>query len=142
MLDEVLEIHKKNVGVLRMETTEAVQDDQDLAKMYTPGVAELSLMIEKNHALARELTISGKLVAVITDGSAVLGLGNVGNQAGLPIVEGKALLYKNLAGVNAIPLAIEQKSVDEIVQTIVNLQNSFAGIHLEDIAAPQCFEIE
>ena len=112
MLDEVLEIHKKNVGVLRMETTEAVQDDQDLAKMYTPGVAELSLMIEKNHALARELTISGKLVAVITDGSAVLGLGNVGNQAGLPIVEGKALLYKNLAGVNAIPLAIEQKSVD------------------------------
>lgn len=136
MLDEVLEIHKKNVGVLRMETTEAVQDDQDLAKMYTPGVAELSLMIEKNHALARELTISGKLVAVITDGSAVLGLGNVGNQAGLPIVEGKALLYKNLAGVNAIPLAIEQKSVDEIVQTIVNLQNSFAGIHLEDIAAP------
>ena len=80
--------------------------------MYTPGVAELSLMIEKNHALARELTISGKLVAVITDGSAVLGLGNVGNQAGLPIVEGKALLYKNLAGVNAIPLAIEQKSVD------------------------------
>ena len=142
MLDEVLEIHKKNVGVLRMETTEAVQDDQDLAKMYTPGVAELSLMIEKNHALARELTISGKLVAVITDGSAVLGLGNVGNQAGLPIVEGKALLYKNLAGVNAIPLAIEQKSVDEIVQTIVNLQNSFAGIHLEDIAAPKCFEIE
>ncbi|EFT95496.1 NAD(P)-dependent malic enzyme [Enterococcus faecalis] len=142
MFDEVVDIHKKNIGVLKLATTESVQNSQDLAKMYTPGVAELSLMIEKNHNLARELTISGKLVAIITDGSAVLGLGNVGAQAGLPIVEGKALLYKNLAGVDAIPLAIEQRSVNEIVQTIENLQSSFAGIHLEDIAAPKCFEIE
>ncbi len=142
MFDEVLDIHKKNIGVLKLATTESVHNNQDLAKMYTPGVAELSLMIEKNHNLARELTISGKLVAIITDGSAVLGLGNVGAQAGLPIVEGKALLYKDLAEVDAIPLAIEQRSVNEIVQTIGNLQSSFAGIHLEDIAAPKCFEIE
>ncbi|HEM8316439.1 TPA: NADP-dependent malic enzyme [Enterococcus faecalis] len=142
MLEEVLAIHQKNIGVLSLEATEAVLNHHDLAKMYTPGVAELSLMIAQNHELAREWTISGKLIAVITDGSAVLGLGNMDTQAGLPIVEGKALLYKNLAGVDAIPLALEQKSVDEMVQTIENLQNSFAGIHLEDISAPKCFEIE
>ncbi|HGW2912370.1 TPA: NADP-dependent malic enzyme [Enterococcus faecalis] len=142
MLEEVLAIHQKNIGVLSLEATEAVLNHHDLAKMYTPGVAELSLMIAQNHELAREWTISGKLIAVITDGSAVLGLGNMCTQAGLPIVEGKALLYKNLAGVDAIPLALEQKSVDEMVQTIENLQNSFAGIHLEDISAPKCFEIE
>ena len=142
VLEEVLAIHQKNIGVLSLEATEAVLNHHDLAKMYTPGVAELSLMIAQNHELAREWTISGKLIAVITDGSAVLGLGNMGTQAGLPIVEGKALLYKNLAGVDAIPLAPEQKSVDEMVQTIENLQNSFAGIHLEDISAPKCFEIE
>lgn len=142
VLEEVLAIHQKNIGVLSLEATEAVLNHHDLAKMYTPGVAELSLMIAQNHELAREWTISGKLIAVITDGSAVLGLGNMGTQAGLPIVEGKALLYKNLAGVDAIPLALEKKSVDEMVQTIENLQNSFAGIHLEDISAPKCFEIE
>ena len=142
VLEEILAIHQKNIGVLSLEATEAVLNHHDLAKMYTPGVAELSLMIAQNHELAREWTISGKLIAVITDGSAVLGLGNMGTQAGLPIVEGKALLYKNLAGVYAIPLALEQKSVDEMVQTIENLQNSFAGIHLEDISAPKCFEIE
>lgn len=142
VLEEVLAIHQKNIGVLSLEATEAVLNHHDLAKMYTPGVAELSLMIAQNHELAREWTISGKLIAVITDGSAVLGLGNMGTQAGLPIVEGKSLLYKNLAGVDAIPLALEQKSVDEMVQTIENLQNSFAGIHLEDISAPKCFEIE
>ena len=142
VLEEVLAIHQKNIGVLSLEATEAVLNHHDLAKMYTPGVADLSLMIAQNHELAREWTISGKLIAVITDGSAVLGLGNMGTQAGLPIVEGKALLYKNLAGVDAIPLALEQKSVDEMVQTIENLQNSFAGIHLEDISAPKCFEIE
>ena len=142
VLEEVLAIHQKNIGVLSLEATEAVLNHHDLAKMYTPGVAELSLMIAQNHELAREWTISGKLIAVITDGSAVLGLGNMGTQAGLPIVEGKALLYKNLAGVDAIPLALEQKSVDEMVQTIENLQNSFAVIHLEDISAPKCFEIE
>lgn len=142
VLEEILAIHQKNIGVLSLEATEAVLNHHDLAKMYTPGVAELSLMIAQNHELAREWTISGKLIAVITDGSAVLGLGKMGTQAGLPIVEGKALLYKNLAGVDAIPLALEQKSVDEMVQTIENLQNSFAGIHLEDISAPKCFEIE
>lgn len=142
VLEEILAIHQKNIGVLSLEATEAVLNHHDLAKMYTPGIAELSLMIAQNHELAREWTISGKLIAVITDGSAVLGLGNMGTQAGLPIVEGKALLYKNLAGVDAIPLALEQKSVDEMVQTIENLQNSFAGIHLEDISAPKCFEIE
>ncbi|MCC3237845.1 NAD-dependent malic enzyme, partial [Pediococcus acidilactici] len=89
-----------------------------------------------------ELTISGKLVAVVTDGSAGLGLGDIGPSAGLPVVEGKALLYKELSGVNAIPLALSQSSVPEFVKTVKNISKSFAGIHLEDIKAPRCFEIE
>jgi len=92
--------------------------------------------------LAHEYTVSGKLVAIITDGSAVLGLGDIGPQGGLPVIEGKALLYKRLANVNAIPLALDQVDVDDFVQTVVNISKSFAGIHLEDIAAPRCFEIE
>ena len=141
MKSEVIELHNRNTGVLKVQGLIDVENEDDLAKAYTPGVAELSLMISKNNDLARELTISGKLICVITDGTAVLGLGNVGSQAGLPIVEGKSLLYKSLADVNAIPMAINQISVDEIVETIKNIENSFAGIHLEDIAAPQCFEI-
>jgi malate dehydrogenase (oxaloacetate-decarboxylating) len=142
MEDKVLEMHKKHTGVLSIQPNLNVTNSQDLANAYTPGVAEISLLIEKDHDLAREYTVSGKLVAVVTDGSAVLGLGNIGSQAGLPIVEGKSLLYKTLAGVDAIPLTLEQRPADEIVQTLRNLQNSFGGIHLEDIAAPACFEIE
>lgn len=138
---EVIELHNKNTGVLKVQGLIDIDNEDDLAKAYTPGVAELSLMINKNNDLARELTVSGKLICVITDGTAVLGLGNVGSQAGLPIVEGKSLLYKSLADVNAIPMAINQISVNQIVETIKNIENSFAGIHLEDIAAPQCFEI-
>jgi malate dehydrogenase (oxaloacetate-decarboxylating) len=142
MEDKVLEMHKKHTGVLSIQPNINVTNSQDLANAYTPGVAEISLLIEKDHDLAREYTVSGKLVAVVTDGSAVLGLGNIGSQAGLPIVEGKSLLYKTLAGVDAIPLTLEQRPADEVVQTLRNLQNSFGGIHLEDIAAPACFEIE
>ncbi|OIL25830.1 NAD(P)-dependent malic enzyme, partial [Oenococcus oeni] len=132
----------KNVGVLDFKADMDVESRQDLGKAYTPGVAALSKIIEKNPGLKDKYTISGKLVAVVTDGSAVLGLGNIGTAAGLPIVEGKSLLYKDLANVNAIPVAIDQVPVDEFVQTVKNFSNTFAGIHLEDIAAPRCFEIE
>ncbi|MDT1959313.1 NADP-dependent malic enzyme [Carnobacterium divergens] len=142
MNEEVIELHREHTGVLSMENEINVRNSRELALAYTPGVAELSKLIERNPELAREYTISGKCIAVITDGTAVLGLGNVGPQAGLPIVEGKALLYKSLAGVDAFPIAIKQGSVDEAVNTIKNLELTFAGIHLEDIQAPTCFEIE
>lgn len=140
--EEVLALHKKHTGVLSIHSDLPVLNGHDLSKAYTPGVAALSKLIEKDHDLAREYTISGKLVAVVTDGSAVLGLGDIGSQAGLPIVEGKALLYKTFSKVDAVPLAMEQVSIDEFVATIKNMANSFAGIHLEDIQAPRCFEIE
>lgn len=119
-----------------------VDDRKDLAKAYTPGVAILSKLIAIHPELKDRYTMSGKLVALVTDGSAVLGLGNIGPAGGLPVIEGKALLYKDLAGVNAVPISVNQVSVDETVRTIKNIAGSFAGIHLEDIAAPRCFEIE
>lgn len=136
------QLHEEHTGVLSIKNELEVTNGEELALAYTPGVAGLSKLIEKDPKLARKYTISGKVVAVITDGTAVLGLGNVGPQGGLPIVEGKALLYKGLAGVDAFPLCIKQGSIDEAVATIKNLELSFAGIHLEDIQAPACFEIE
>lgn len=142
MNNEILDLHHEHIGVLSIQSELPVKNGIDLAKAYTPGVAELSKLIEKSPELAREYTISGKLVAVISDGSAVLGLGNVGPQASLPIVEGKSLLYKTFANVDAIPMAVDQVEIDAFVETIKNMSHSFAGIHLEDIQAPRCFEIE
>lgn len=142
MKDEVLKVHKEHTGVLSLKAEIAVRDAKELSLAYTPGVAELSKEIEKQPELARDYTISGKCIAVVTDGTAVLGLGDVGPQAGLPIVEGKSLLYKSLSGVDAFPICLKQSSIEQIVSTIQNLELSFAGIHLEDIKAPECFEIE
>lgn len=142
MEEKVKQLHEAHTGVLSIKNELEVTNGEELALAYTPGVAGLSKLIEKDPKLARKYTVSGKVVAVITDGTAVLGLGNVGPQGGLPIVEGKALLYKGLAGVDAFPLCIKQGSIDEAVATIKNLELSFAGIHLEDIQAPACFEIE
>jgi len=141
-MELVKKIHKAHTGVLQIDGELPVSTMEELGEAYTPGVAEISKIIAKNHDLAQEYTVSGKLVAIITDGSAVLGLGDIGPQGGLPVIEGKALLYKRLANVNAIPLALDKVDVDEFVQTVVNISKSFAGIHLEDIAAPRCFEIE
>ncbi|MDF7637114.1 NAD-dependent malic enzyme [Leuconostocaceae bacterium ESL0958] len=140
--DEIAALHGKNHGVLSVKGTFAVKNRADLGKAYTPGVAELAKVIEANPKEKGTYTMSGKLIPVITDGSAVLGLGNIGPGAGLPIVEGKALLYKSFADVDAIPMALEQTAPDELVATIKNMAPSFAGIHLEDIAAPKVFEIE
>lgn len=139
---EIIELHKKQIGVLEVTAELPVRNSNELGKAYTPGVAELSRIIYDDPKQKDELTISGKLVAVVTDGSAVLGLGDIGPSAGLPVVEGKALLYKELSGINAIPLALSQSSVPEFVKTVKNISKSFAGIHLEDIKAPRCFEIE
>lgn len=140
--EEVLSLHAKHQGVLAISPEFAVHNKQELGEAYTPGVAIISKLIERYPELKDKYTMSGKLVALVTDGSAVLGLGNIGPAGGLPIVEGKALLYKDLSGVNALPLAVEQVSPDEVVSTLKNMQESFAGFHLEDIAAPRCFEIE
>ncbi|UQS83160.1 NAD(P)-dependent malic enzyme [Bombilactobacillus thymidiniphilus] len=140
--DELLRLHEQHTGVLRIAGELPVTNREQLGQAYTPGVAKLAKLIEQDPATKAKYTISGKLVAVITDGTAILGLGNVGPAAGLPIVEGKALLYKQLAGVDAIPLTLQQVKTDELVQTIVNFADSFAGIHLEDIKAPRVFEVE
>lgn len=139
---DILKLHELHTGVLDIHSDLAVQNRKDLGKAYTPGVAVLSKLIADNPELKNRYTMSGKLVALISDGSAVLGLGNIGPAGGLPVIEGKALLYKDLAGINAIPLSVDQVPVDEFVSTVKNLSGSFAGIHLEDIAAPRCFEIE
>lgn len=140
--EEILSLHAKNHGVLAIAPEFAVKNKEELGEAYTPGVAIISKLIERYPELKDKYTMSGKLVALVTDGSAVLGLGNIGPAGGLPIVEGKALLYKDLANVNALPLTVEQVSPDEVVATLKNMQQSFAGFHLEDIAAPRCFEIE
>lgn len=141
-INRVIDLHTKETGVLSIKPSFDVKNRTDLGEAYTPGVAELSKMIHADPSQKAKLTMSGKLVAIISDGSAVLGLGNVGPGASLPIIEGKALLYKNFAGVDAIPLAFNQGSIDEFVATVKNMAPSFAGIHLEDIAAPRVFEIE
>ncbi|AKV55901.1 malic enzyme, NAD binding domain protein [Bifidobacterium actinocoloniiforme DSM 22766] len=139
---EIFEMHERHRGVLGIEAEYDVRGKEELGKLYTPGVALISRAIAKDPELRHRYTMSGKLVALITDGSAVLGLGDIGPSAGLPVVEGKALLYKDMAGVDALPMAIAQLPVDEFVDTVANIADSFAGIHLEDIAAPRCFEIE
>lgn len=140
--EEILSLHAKHHGVLGISPEFAVKNKEQLGEAYTPGVAIISKLIERYPELKDKYTMSGKLVALVTDGSAVLGLGNIGPAGGLPVVEGKALLYKDLANVNAIPLTVKQVSPDDVVNTLSNMEESFAGFHLEDIAAPRCFEIE
>ena len=141
-MNEVQKLHEEHTGVLEIQGTFDIKTPSDLGKAYTPGVAGLAKDIQAHPEDQAKYTMSGKLIPVITDGPAVLGLGNVGCGAGLPIVEGKALIYKSFANVDAIPMALNQVSVDDIVTTIETMAPSFAGIHLEDIAAPRCFEIE
>lgn len=139
---EALRLHAEWKGKLDIQSKVAVNTRDDLSLAYTPGVAAPCLEIEKDINKSYELTGRGNLVAVITDGTAVLGLGDIGPEAGMPVMEGKCVLFKEFAGVNAIPLCVRSKNVDEIVQTISLISGSFGGINLEDIAAPRCFEIE
>lgn len=140
--NEVMELHRKEKGLLEMQSLFHVKNKEDLAKAYTPGISAICKAIATNELVADEETIKGKMVAVISDGSAVLGLGDIGDKASLPVIEGKSLLYKELADVNAFPICIKQGTVIEMVQTIYNISDSFAAIHLEDFKAPECFEIE
>ena len=140
-LNKVLRIHEQDTGVLSMQAGIHISSNYDLAEVYTPGVGELAKLIETDESAKNKYTLSGKLVALVTDGTAVLGLGNIGPAGGLPIVEGKALIYKRFSGVDALPLAINQVPIAEFVEMIKNIAKSFAGIHLEDIAAPRCISV-
>jgi len=139
---ESLRLHGEWKGKIEVITTVPVASKDDLSLAYTPGVAQPCLEIQKDINKSYELTRRHNMCAVITDGSAVLGLGDIGPEAGMPVMEGKCVLFKAFAGVDAFPLCVKTKDVDEFVQTVYNISGSFGGINLEDIAAPRCFEIE
>ena len=134
--------HKEWKGKIKYESKASVATAEDLSIAYTPGVAAPCLEISKDVDLSYEYTGRGNLVAVITDGTAVLGLGDIGPEAGMPVMEGKCVLFKAFGDVDAIPLCVRSKSVDDIVKVVSLLAGSFGGINLEDISAPRCFEIE
>lgn len=139
---KALEKHYEWQGKIEIAARTAVKDSEALSLAYTPGVAEPCLEIQKDVNKSYELTRRSNLIAVVTDGSAVLGLGNIGPEAGMPVMEGKCVLFKEFAGVDAFPLCIKSNDVDEIVRTVYLLSGNFGGINLEDISAPRCFEIE
>lgn len=140
--EESLQKHYEWQGKIEVVSRVAVNDTKDLSLAYTPGVAEPCLEIQKDYKKSFQLTRRSNLVAVITDGTAVLGLGDIGPEAGMPVMEGKCALFKEFAGVDAFPICVRSKDVDEIVRTVYLISGSFGGINLEDIAAPRCFEIE
>ena len=140
--EKALQKHYEWGGKLEVISRAPINTREDLSLAYTPGVAQPCLEIAKDPELSYKLTRRSNLVAVITDGTAVLGLGDIGGLAGMPVMEGKCVLFKEFADVDAFPLCIKTQDVDEIVETIYNISGSFGGINLEDIAAPRCFEIE
>ncbi len=139
---KALELHYELKGKLEIKSRVSLETRDDLAWAYTPGVATPCLEIEKDINKSYELTRRWNTVAVVTDGTAVLGLGDIGPEAGMPVMEGKCILFKEFGDVDAIPLCIKSKDVDEIVKTVTLLSGSFGGVNLEDISAPRCFEIE
>ena len=139
---EALALHKKLGGKIRIMPASPVRNKADLSLVYTPGVATVSNFVAKNPKRAREYTMKGRMVAVISDGSAVLGLGNIGPLGALPVMEGKCALFKTFAGVDAVPIVLDTQNPEEIIETIIRIAPAFGGINLEDIAAPKCFDIE
>ena len=139
---ESLRLHGEWMGKIEMVTRVPVKTKDDLSLAYTPGVAQPCLEIQKDINKSYELTRRWNMAAVITDGSAVLGLGDIGPEAGMPVMEGKCVLFKAFGDVDAFPICVKTKDVDEFVETVYNISGSFGGINLEDIAAPRCFEIE
>ena len=139
---KALELHEKNQGKLEVVSKVKVNDAMDLALAYTPGVAEPCKKIHEDNSLAYKYTNKGNMVAVVTDGSAVLGLGNIGGIAGMPVMEGKSVLFKEFGNVDAFPICLNTQNTEEIIRTVKAISPSFGGINLEDIAAPRCFEIE
>ncbi|MBW1597161.1 MULTISPECIES: NAD(P)-dependent malic enzyme [unclassified Streptomyces] len=139
-IDPAFALHRG--GKMAVQATVPVRDTADLSLAYTPGVAKVCTAIAEQPELVDDYTWKSQVVAVVTDGSAVLGLGDIGPEASLPVMEGKAILFKQFGGVDAVPIALDTKDTDEIVETVVRLAPSFGGVNLEDISAPRCFEIE
>lgn len=139
---EALRLHREWKGKIEVVATVPAGNKEELSVAYTPGVAQPCLEIQKDPSQSYELTRRHNLVAVITDGTAVLGLGDIGPEAGMPVMEGKCVLFKTFGGIDAFPLCVRTKDVDEFVQTVYNISGSFGGINLEDISAPRCFEVE
>ncbi len=137
-----LKLHKKFHGKLELKSKVAIKNKKDLSLAYTPGVAEVCRVIGKDKSLTREYTIKKNTVAVVSDGSAILGLGNLGPEAAIPVMEGKAVLFKEFGGVDAFPICLDTQDTEEIIKTVKYLAPVFGGINLEDISAPRCFEIE
>ena len=142
MNEKALKLHEEWNGKLTTEAKSAVRTREDLALAYTPGVAEPCKVIVKDPEAAYTYTIKANTVAVVSDGSAVLGLGNIGPLAAMPVMEGKAVLFKEFGGVNAFPICLDTQDTEEIIETVVRIAPAFGGINLEDISAPRCFEIE
>ncbi|AZV55423.1 malic enzyme-like NAD(P)-binding protein [Clostridium sp. AWRP] len=140
--EEALKFHKEHEGKIALKSKVSVKTKEDLGLAYTPGVAEPCLEINKDYNALYDYTSKGNYVAVVTNGSAVLGLGNIGAAAGLPVMEGKSILFKTFAGVDAFPICVDSKDPDKIVETVKLIESTFGGINLEDIKAPECFEIE
>ncbi|WML32799.1 NADP-dependent malic enzyme [Clostridium sp. OS1-26] len=140
--EESLKLHEQNIGKIEIKSKIGVATRDDLSLAYTPGVAEPCRKIHENEENVYKYTSKGNIVAVVTDGTAVLGLGDIGPKAGLPVMEGKAILFKEFANVDAFPICLDTKNVDEIVKTVKLIAPGFGGINLEDIGAPRCFEIE
>ncbi|WP_308288813.1 NAD(P)-dependent malic enzyme [Streptomyces humicola] len=140
IIDPVFALHRG--GKMEISATVPVRDREDLSLAYTPGVAQVCTAIAEQPELVNDYTWKSQVVAVVTDGTAVLGLGDIGPEASLPVMEGKAILFKQFGGVDAVPIALATTDVDEIVETVVRLAPSFGGVNLEDISAPRCFEIE
>jgi malate dehydrogenase (oxaloacetate-decarboxylating) len=140
--EESLSLHREHRGKLEISSKVPLKDKHDLSLAYTPGVAEVCRQIATNKEQAKLLTVKGNSIAVVTDGSAVLGLGNIGPEAGLPVMEGKCLLFKEFAGVDAWPICLAAQDTEEIIAAVKAIAPGFGGINLEDISAPRCFEIE
>ena len=140
--EDSLKLHYEVKGKIEIKSRVSVETSEDLSLAYTPGVAEPCLEIQKNPDLSYDLTRRWNTCAVITDGSAILGLGNIGPEAGMPVMEGKCVLFKEFGDVDAIPLCVKSQDVDEFVNAVYLMSGSFGGINLEDISAPRCFEIE
>lgn len=139
---KALALHKKLRGKIRTTPAQKIRNRKDLSLVYTPGVAAVSMHVKNNPESAREYTMKGRMVAVISDGSAVLGLGNIGALGALPVMEGKCAIFKEFADVDAVPIVLDTQAPLEIIETVLRIAPTFGGINLEDIAAPKCFEIE
>lgn len=140
--EEAMKLREKTHGLLDTMPRVALKTRDDLSTCYTPGVAQPCLEIQKDKDLSFDLTCRGNLIAVVTDGTRVLGLGDIGPEAALPVMEGKSLLFKVFGGVNAVPICIDTKDEDKFIKTVKRIQPSFAGINLEDIESPKCYAIE